>query len=231
MRQTGVQALLARLGNRFHLTLGGRMKIIIATALILLFGIGFNILTKPPPAPRPVFPYKDKTDFAYEFGKGEVSIDMVDTTLRMNELYKLKYAFHATGSYSVYNWPLSSLSTMPGELAIYDENKKYIGNLIYSTGGSFTGIMEGYWKFLRDETYLNTSKSFRAGWVPSISRSHKLSPGTYYIQLILYKALLASSPFHATGDDLSARMKDFYTNFDRTELCRSNVIKVNIVAQ
>ena len=56
------------------------------------------------------------------------------------------------------------------------------------------------------------------------SEGNWLPTGEYYIQLILYKAFLSPNPYRLLGEKI-----DFYKTFDRAELCRSNVLKVQLV--
>lgn len=173
--------------------------------------------------------YQDKSDFANNSGKGEVIIELDNTTLRRGDIYRIKYTFHdISGSYAVYNWQFSHLLPLPGELAIYDFNKQYIGDLISWYGISRGRVRNDDWTFLHDETFLGTLLEFRAGsMVPHTKHrlmDNLLPTGTYYVQLILYKAFISENPFRMLGAKV-----DFYKTFDRSELCRSNVLKIEIV--
>lgn len=172
--------------------------------------------------------YRDKSDFADNSGKGEVIIEFDNATFRQGDIHRIKYTFrNIRGSYAVYNWQFSSLVPLPGELAIYDFNKRHIGDLISWSGGSRGLVSDDNWTFLHDGEFLGTLLQFRAGIVPHTrhrSMSDLLPPGTYYIQLILYKAFKSENPFRFSGDKV-----DFYKTFDKSELCRSNVLKIEII--
>jgi hypothetical protein len=150
------------------------------------------------------------------------------TSFRRGETYQIKYTFHAlNGSYAVYNWQFNSLKPLPGQLAIFDAQKQYIGDLIKYTHGSQSGIKDDDWTFLYGESYIGKPLGFRAGLVPGtkyFAMERLLPVGTYYIQLILYRAFISPNPFRVEGEKI-----DFYKTFDRSELCRSNVIKTEIV--
>ncbi|HXG67585.1 MAG TPA: hypothetical protein VNO70_20955 [Blastocatellia bacterium] len=136
------------------------------------------------------------------------------------------YTFQAIGSYAVFNWQFNRLKSLPGQLAIYDASKQYIGDLLAWEGGSRAGISDDDWTFFYGETYVGKPLDFTAGYVPLTkygSRGNLLPAGTYYIQLILYRAFLSPNPFRTLGDKI-----DFYKTFDRSELCRSNAIKIEI---
>ena len=119
------------------------------------------------------------------------------------------------------------LKPLPGQLAIYDASKQYLGDLIRFEGGSRATVDDKDWTFFYGETCVGKPLGFTAGYVPLTkygSMGNLLPPGTYYIQLILYRAFLSPNPFRTLGDKM-----DFYKTFDRSELCRSNVIKIEIV--
>ena len=174
------------------------------------------------------FAYGEKHDFADGSDKGEINIKIVDSVLERGELYPVEYTFHVTNSsYWVYNWQFVSLLPLPGQLAIYDANKKYIGDLIAFTQGSRRGASEDDWSFLYGGARVGSALGFRAGSVPGTKyypAEHGLPAGEYYIQLIMYKAFLSPNPYRVVGDK-----PDFYGTFDRTELCRSNSLKVQLV--
>jgi hypothetical protein len=168
------------------------------------------------------FPYRPKTDIADPSTPGEVTIALATTTLRSGDIYTLRYTFHALNSYWVYNWQFSYLIPLPGQLAIYDKNRKYIGDLIANIRGSRTLISDQSWSFLSDETFVGKLLSFNAGYVNSLQK--RLPPGTYYIQLVMYRGFLSHRPSRTPEGG-----PEFEKRFDRSELCRSNAIKIEIV--
>jgi len=174
------------------------------------------------------FQYSEKSDFANGSDKGELSIKIAEPVLRRGERYSIEYGFHVTNSsYAVYNWQFIALKPLPGQLAIYDSNKKYVGDLIAFSGGSQVGVSDDDWTFLYGGARVGTALGFRAGSVPNTKydwTGNLLPTGEYYIQLILYKAFLSPNPYRVVGDKI-----DFYKTFDRRELCRSNIIKVQFV--
>lgn len=161
-----------------------------------------------------------------ERGYAKLSLD--DLKPRRGERYAVQYTFYNTsGSYWVYNCFFNRLIPLPGQLAIYDSNKEYIGDLLRREGGSQKGIEDGDWLFLYGGSHVGASVGFRAGYVPmtKYGSMHNLLPaGRYYIQLILYKAFLSPNPSHLLGD-----RPDFYQTFDRSEVIRSNTIQIEIV--
>lgn len=74
------------------------------------------------------FKYAEKRDFTNGSDKGEITIKIAGPVLERGKSYSVEYDFHVTnGSYAVYNWQFVRLIPLPGQLAIYDSNKKYIG--------------------------------------------------------------------------------------------------------
>lgn len=148
--------------------------------------------------------------------------------MKRGELSNIDYTFHVTNSsYRVYNWQFMRLKPLPGQLAIYDSNKKYIGDLIAFTEGSQAGISDDDWTFLYGGARVGMALGFRAGLVPNTKfdwAGNLLPSGTYYLQLIMYKAFLSPNPFRVVGEKIN-----FYKTFDRSELFRSNVLKVQLV--
>ena len=161
-----------------------------------------------------------------ERGYAKLSFD--EGKPRRGERYNVEYSFYNTnGSYWVYNCFLNRLIPSPGQLAIYDSNKEYIGDLLRFEGGSQRGVGNGDWLFLYGGSHVGTSIGFRAGYVPLTkfgSMGSLLPAGRYYIQLILYKAFLSTNPSHLIGDK-----PDFYKTFDRSEVIRSNAIQIEII--
>ena len=194
---------------------------------ILIALISITLLL-PVVAEGQAFPYREQSAFAMGSDKGEVTIQSEKDVIRKGDIYSLRYTFHViNSSYAVYNWQFISLKPLPGQLAIYDSNKQYLGNLIAFAGGSQAGISDDDWTFFYGETFVGKPLGFRAGLIPNTKYDWTGSPlpsGEYYIQLVMYKAFISPNPFRLLGDKI-----DFYKTFDRTELCRSNVLKIQLV--
>jgi hypothetical protein len=148
--------------------------------------------------------------------------------LRRGERYAFEYTFYNTGGgYWVYNCFFNRLVALPGQLAIYDSKKEYVGDLIQFEGGSQKGLGDDDWLFLYGGSHVGTGIGFTAGYVPMTkygSTSNLLPAGQYYVQLILYKAFLTPNLSRIVGDK-----PDFYKTFDRSEAVRSNAVRVEIV--
>jgi hypothetical protein len=166
------------------------------------------------------FPFRAEYPFARGDDKGRVVLEMKDQRLRRDETYSAEYTFFVTnGSYAVYNWQFVGLLPLAGQLAVYDERKEYVGDLLHWAGGSQKVVANDDWMFLYGGSHVGRSLGVRFERMPQ-----KAPAGTYYIQLILYKAFISPNPYRSIGEPI-----DFYKSFDRSELCRSNAIKVEVV--
>ena len=159
--------------------------------------------------------------------KGRVELRLEKLRLRRGELYDAQFIFYNTNSsYWVYNPFFNRLILLPGQLAIYDADKKYVGELKFDTG-SQRSPGDTDWVFLWGGSHIGTRIGFRAGYLPGTkywNMNNLLPAGRYYVQLILYKAFLTVNPRYLAGEKI-----DFYKTFDQSELCRSSAIEVELV--
>jgi hypothetical protein len=174
------------------------------------------------------FEFSAEHPFKLGNSQGKVEISLDESRLRRGERYRVNYKFtNINISYPVYNWQFTRLIPAPGQLALYDADKRYIGDLIADVGGSRVRVTLNDWTYLHGGSYVGTSLSFTAGSVPRTkywSARNPLPPGQYYIQLIMYKLFMSERPY-LTEEVLT----DFRQNFDRSELCRSNAVAVKLV--
>ena len=183
---------------------------------ILAFGCERSIAQR-------AFPFHDETRYELSSGeRGRVEITLQGTTLRRGELAEIDYTFFdRSSSYWVYNWNFNRLIPLPGQLAIYDSEKKYVGDVISWEGGSRMGVGDRDWLLLHQGEHVGTAIGFRVGYVP-FTRYGPLPPGKYFLQLILYKAFFSINPSYLIGDN----KPNFY---DTSEGIRSNALGVDLV--
>src|SRR5436853_5641939 len=99
--------------------------------------------------------------------QGKVEITLDETVLHQGEWYGVYFRFTNTNSsYNVYNWQFVSLIPLPGQLAIYDSNQDYLGDLIAFEMGSRKSPGANDWTFLYGGSNVGRSVGFRAGRVP-----------------------------------------------------------------
>jgi hypothetical protein len=204
-----------------RLEMGSCARKVIATLTLL-------IVTMPNFAFGQSFAYRDKTDFANSSEKGEVTIEAEGDSMRRGDIFHVKYTFHGNGSFEVYNWQFFNFIPLPGQLVIYDENKQYVGNLLdRGECCSQRGAVSEGWIRLSGETFLGKLAGFKVAFVPNTefdSLSNQLPAGKYYLQMVLYKAFIFPNWFRLGGDK-----KPFNEMFDKSELCRSNIISVELI--
>jgi hypothetical protein len=166
------------------------------------------------------FQFREEYPFINGSDKGRVVLEMEERSPVRDQIYPAQYTFHVTnGSYAVYNWQFISLLPLSGQLAVYNDKKEYVGDLLHWNGGSQRTVTDSDWTFLYGGAHVGHTLGVRFGRM-----SRELPAGTYYIQLILYKAFISPNPFRMIGEP-----PNFYTTFDKDELCRSNVIKVEVI--
>jgi len=169
-------------------------------------------------APR----FQLETQLALSGGRqGHATIAIKQTRLRIGETTSIAYTFYNTrSSYWVYNWNFLPLVPLPGQLAIYDAKKRYLGDLIRFTNGSRTRVGRDNWLFLYEGSHVGTSIRFKVGYVPGPLQMNRLPPGEYFIQLIFSDAFI-SDPLQVQWDSKTALLN--------TEVLRSNVLAIEIV--
>src|SRR5262245_41055627 len=197
-----MQAVISEIGFACYVEFVQRSLMEVAKTL-LLFGAIIVFGCSHARAQR-TFPFHDETRYDQSGERGRVEIAIKGTTLRRGELAALDYTFFNTnGSYWVYNWQFSSLIPLPGQLAIYDSEKHYIGDLIQWEGGSRKGAGDDDWLFLYGGCHIGRAIGFRTGYVPLTkygTTQNLLPPGKYFIQLILYKTFFSTNPSYIVGD-------------------------------
>ena len=173
------------------------------------------------------YPFKEKYSSDENDCDLDADIELDNLNLEAGKQYSVKYAINAGAFCRLYNPFFTSLITSPGQLAFYDENKKYISNLTKKIGGSSARISEASWANITGGSPVKSQKIFIVRKNFSDDSSNlQLEEGTYYLQLIFYKGIISSPPeFLEPELDLS----NFYKTFSTAELFRSNAIKINIV--
>jgi hypothetical protein len=186
------------------------MKLLIFTFLLLLCPqvVGQN----------QTLPFRDE----YQFSNGRVTLEMKDKTLKPDKTYLAKYTFYVTNSsYDTYNWQFNTLIPLPGELALYNEKKEYIGNVLNRQRYfiSRRNVGSDDWTIVSVGSHVG-----RVLRLQILLANRSLPAGVYYIQLILYKAFISANPFQMVDEPT-----DIYKHLQGGELCRSNVVKIEVV--
>jgi hypothetical protein len=110
-------------------------------------------------------------------------------------------------------------------MAVFDENKRYLGEMLSIGPMPFTGrrpVTERDWIYLPSHAYVGGRVTLQpvawrrdpdGKWVRALN-----TPGKYFFQLILYKAFLSGPA--SLGESW----------YDEGELFRSNAVEIDIVA-
>jgi len=201
-----------------------RQFLLCLATFILLLGRGN--------AQAPSTPPTESNEEIYAFheepaGHDSVQISIENPKLQRGQWYSIEYCFHAwKGGNEVYNGFFEMLRTHPGQLAVYDADRKYLGDAINDNmHGSHIGTSSGDWFYLREGNYIGAKISFMLGGSGNVPI--ELPPGKYYLQLILYKAFFSIPP---ASDGPMPTMSDAYSSsgFNRYPAARSNVLEVEL---
>lgn len=115
----------------------------------------------------------------------------------------------------------------PGQIALYDGDHNYIGDLLMFHSGSAILSSFDQWTFIPNGGSVGMTLQVRLFYP-----GKQLQPGNYYLQLIYYRAFIAlNPPWSETDPELASkreRLKEFEAHFDRSELFRSNPVKITI---
>jgi hypothetical protein len=163
-----------------------------------------------------------------ESGRGYAELEVKDPVLRLGQQFTIQITFHNTGGGAYFFNPFfNRLIDLPAQLAIFDSQKEYIGNLLYWEEGSRRTPGRSDWAYILDG-FVGTNIERMAGYVPGTKYGNTgslLPAGTYYIQMIYYGVFLR--PYH---EELKYEQQiDEWKASDKKELFRSNVIKVDLV--
>jgi hypothetical protein len=160
--------------------------------------------------------------------RGYAELDVKDPVLRRGQEFTTQITFHNTGGGAYFFNPLfNRLIDLPAQLAIFDSQKEYIGNLLYREVGSIRTPGPYDWTYILGGSVRKNIKRM-AGYVPGTkynSTGSLLPPGTYYIQMIYYGVFLR--PYHE-GLKYEQQIDEWKAS-DKKELFRSNVVKIDLV--
>jgi len=134
----------------------------------------------------------------------------------------------------VFNPFLNPLLALPIEMRIYDLNREHVATISDKAGMGSRRLPGEY-----DYVELPSSGGVCIDWIwhPAMidrpfrdadGKPHEtLPPGKYFMEAVAYKALITFDKLPAndiTGDQMS----HFWDHFDRSELCKSNMLPIVI---
>lgn len=131
------------------------------------------------------FDYAEPGDSEYPSGmfNAKAMLTLDQTKIVKEGHVTINIAFQNLGAgREVYNPFLDDRLPLPAVLAVYDSNKKYIGDMLRRDVGSFWRKGNGPWVVVPTLGVIGTSviSGFKIGNIPPTN----LPPGTYYLQVI-----------------------------------------------
>jgi hypothetical protein len=164
-----------------------------------------------------------------------VTIAVDKQSARLGELFSVDIRFlNSGGGDEFYNPFLRGQIPLPAGLAIFNSDHKYLGDLIEPEEASRLTPSADDWTFIPSLCYVGCVERLMAGYIPATSEhgSQTLPPGEYYVQLVCFKAFLARNPAleRQPLEDKEKLLHQFAKEFDRSELFRSNVVKLRLTA-
>lgn len=175
------------------------------------------------------FPFVEKHDLNAGDAHGYVTISADNPVIKAGERVSLEVRLVNTGmGRDFFNPYFKPLIGAPAQIALYDGNRRYLGNLLSWVSGSAASFSWDDFTFIPGGgTYIGFRMLVKPNYV-----MRPLPPGDYYLQFIYYKAFIALDPPWAYSDpDVNAkrqRINEFKAHFDCGELFRSNPVKITI---
>jgi len=161
--------------------------------------------------------------------RGYARLSVNKTTVKLGGQFNIDIRFvnNSSGDY-FYNPFFNRVIPLPAQLAIFDKDKKYLGDLIDQSGSPVTArraaMSTNDWVFIPSGGYLGvTFGPIQAGNTPAFPRQ-TLKAGDYYLQMIFYKGFVEANRANAEKPSINVFLK----GFSRKELFRSNVVKIRI---
>ena len=207
------------------------MRFLIA-ALLVMLNVG---LLGAETAPGWTGEKRDLNSGSYR-GAATIAVDKSSVTLGEKFSVDIRFLNGSSGSH-FYNPFFQGLVPLPARLAIYNADHKYVGDLLFWEGGSRKTITTDDWNFVPGGCYVGCWREFTAGYISDTAhgaQSHQLPLGEYYLQMIYFKAFVATNPALVLTNppmDENEKLAQFYQTFDRSELFRSNVVTIKFTAK
>lgn len=188
---------------------------------LLLFALVFPPVVACSDQAPPVF----KREMPLDAGsfRGKTTLTLNKTKLKAGEKFTADVRFlNTSGGDKFYNPYFNALRPLPAKLAIFDSEKKYIGNLIDPNGGSRVSFeTDSDWIYIASLAYVGKEISLFAGnthgtmydpMVGGKSWKKSLPNGRYYLQVIYNRSFIEHG----------------FRGYN-TELFRSNVVEIEII--
>jgi hypothetical protein len=175
------------------------------------------------------FPFKDEypLDLGSSWVGGKAVLTLSKNTCRIDSTFEVDVRFiNTAGRWGyVYNPFFVPVCDAPAALALYDKDKHFLGEYLYHEGSN-AGTPVGSFVAIPASGYAGATIKIFANKMAS--SGVKISPGTYYLQVIYFNAFLGidSVGHSAYGPNGPGDPKELFNHFDYTELFRSNVVEI-----
>ena len=175
------------------------------------------------------FPFVEKHDLDFGTTHAYVALNIEKPVIKAGESVPIEVRLVNSGRGRDFFNLYCNLYTLPSaQIALYDSSSNYLGDLMSSMIYSYGGMSWDDWTYVPGGgSYIGFTVAVR----PNYYRL-PIQPGDYNLQFIYYKAFIAlDPPWRETDPDVAAkreRMVDFEKHFDRSELFRSNPVKLTI---
>lgn len=174
------------------------------------------------------YTFAEKHDLDSGRARGYATLAVTSTVVQSGDRLSLEIRFFNTGvQRDFWNPFFDPTIHPPAIMALYDGNHNYIEDLFQFYSGSA--------KLSSDYAFTLIPGGGSVGremGVKLFYPGRKFTPGDYYLQVIYFKSFIALDPPWAdTPHDFEsqrARLIDFESHFDRSELFRSNPVKITI---
>jgi hypothetical protein len=175
-------------------------------------------------------------DLNYSSHIGSALLTVETTKIEIGKKFTIEIRFVTKGVGAYYYNPFFMLFVpLPAQLAIFDSNEKYIGDLIPRGGPSRRTISSSDWFFIPGDRYVGTPFNVMAGHAPGQlgnTPDNMLLAGKYYIQMIYYENFIYSNPETLESNPPKTKeefIQEFYKNFNRKEIFRSNILEIEFI--
>jgi hypothetical protein len=170
------------------------------------------------PHPTKAHSFTEQYDLDLPSRKGKASLELSTNIVTIGESCEADVLFTnlASGD-TFYNPFFGGLTYLPAELALYDVNHNYQGDLWRWFTGSWIGPRPDDWVFV--------PTGGRIGFRRSVRVFDWLRPGVYYLQLVYHHAYIAPRPQSSSA----LWRSEVFDREDWTELFRSNIVSIRVV--
>lgn len=160
---------------------------------------------------------------------GSATIKAPNVPIRVGEKFDLELRFaNQSSEWTFFNPFFERELPVPAALAVYDAEKKYVGNYFAFHRRRQRDAEERHWVLIPRGGFVGTTFELLAGRLPGTNTATpSLLPGKYYLQAIFFNGFIGKDSARRTF----VRPEDgnqIAEHFDTHELFRSNVIEIEL---